>query len=135
MAEAVGLEPTNAGIKTQCVSISPCSIIIFGGGRCRGMECNLHLLNFTTKEKCFKSAYIGWCPKRESNPHDICRWNLNPMCIPIPPFGHIIFYKHHPTTLMLSAHSLRVLCASHKFSKESNLKYCCTTNIHFNSSF
>src|SRR5271165_4629766 len=27
----------------------------------------------------------SWCGRRDSNPHDLRRWNLNPVRLPIPP--------------------------------------------------
>ena len=32
-----------------------------------------------------------WCERRDSNPHAVRRWNLNPVRLPIPPLSHRFF--------------------------------------------
>lgn len=39
------------------------------------------------------TAYLLWCPKRDSNSHTFRYWNLNPACLPISPSGPI--FLHH----------------------------------------
>jgi hypothetical protein len=31
-----------------------------------------------------------WCGRRDSNPHSLRRWNLNPVRLPIPPRPHVV---------------------------------------------
>ena len=49
-------------------------------------------------------AGSGWCEGRDSNPHSLRRWNLNPVRLPIPPPSRVTlqplapFYPIHPYT-------------------------------------
>ena len=37
--------------------------------------------------KCCETC--NWCGRRDSNSHTLRRWNLNPVCLPIPPHPHL----------------------------------------------
>ena len=42
------------------------------------------------------TTLVSWCGRRDSNSHTLRRWNLNPVCLPIPPHPHSIFKAKAP---------------------------------------
>ena len=56
----------------------------------------LFLTNLVNFYKSHKLKYLYfltvWCEGRDSNPHGITHWILNPACLPIPPPSHSYFY-------------------------------------------
>ncbi len=43
-----------------------------------------------------------WCERRDSNPHAVRRWNLNPVRLPIPPLSHRFFRRDFTAIPMAS---------------------------------
>lgn len=48
-----------------------------------------------------RRKYI-WCGRRDSNSHTLRRWNLNPVCLPIPPHPHFKLLKQRRQTMNLA---------------------------------
>ena len=45
---------------------------------------------------------LVWCGRRDSNSHTLRRWNLNPVCLPIPPHPRIKLLKQRRQTINLA---------------------------------
>ena len=44
-----------------------------------------------------------WCGRRDSNSHTLRRWNLNPVCLPIPPHPHFKLLKQRRQIINLAS--------------------------------
>ena len=56
---------------------------------------NQNLTKTKKQALCFRLLLIYSYSRRESNPHAVKHWILNPTCLPIPPLEHVEYKNKH----------------------------------------